>query len=229
MIRRAVLTTCIVAWAGAANGAMLDPHAFDPAKMLPPPPAAGSQQAGDEMAELKAIAARSTPQQVAVAAKDAKDEKPDMFNGALGFDITKYPVTTALLAGVVEEEEVDSKFAKEYFHRERPYAVDRTLKTCVPVKPGKSIYSSYPSGHATLAFTLAEVLAQLFPQKSQAILARASQFAENRLVCQVHFRSDIAAGQQFGTILALRLMALPAFRERMEAARSELRAANLMK
>lgn len=225
---RVLLVTGLLVSATAAQAAMLSPQSFDPPRTLPPPPAAGSQQARDEMAELKAIAARSTPQQVAVAAKDAKDEKPDMFNGALGFDITKYPATTALLAGVVEEEEVDSRFAKEYFHRERPYAVDRTLKTCVPVKPGKSIYSSYPSGHATLAFTLAEVLAQLFPQKSQAILARASQFAENRLVCQVHFRSDIAAGQQFGTILAMRLMALPVFREQMEAARSELRAANLI-
>lgn len=224
MIRRTLLTTIVLAWAGTAQAAMLDPASFDPVKMLPPPPAAGSQQSIDEMKELKAIAARSTPEQVAFAAHDAKDEAPDMFNGALGFDITQYPVTSKLLASVVEEEDVDSKVAKDFFKRERPYAVDKTLKTCVPVKPGKSIYSSYPSGHSTLAFVLAEVLTQLVPEKSQAIMARASQFAENRLVCQVHFRSDIAAGQQFGTILAIRLMELPAFRADMDAARAELRA-----
>jgi hypothetical protein len=42
----------------------------------------------------------------------------------------------------------------------------------------------------------------------------------------VHFRSDIVAGQQFGTVLALRLMEKPAFKAEMEAARAELRAAH---
>jgi acid phosphatase (class A) len=68
------------------------------------------------------------------------------------------------------------------------------------------------------------VLADLMPAKSQAILARAEQYAERRLVCGVHYRSDIVAGQQFGTILALRLMENPVFRGQMEKARAELQA-----
>lgn len=225
----ALVMTAALVCSGAAQAAMLAPGQIDGAHLLPPPPAAASQQARDEMAELKAIAARSTPDQIAFAARDAKDEHPDMFNSALGFDIGKYPVTSALLNSVAEEEEADSKPAKNYFHRMRPYAADKSLKTCVPVKPGKSIYSSYPSGHATLAFAMAEVLAALIPDKAQAILARASQFAENRLVCSVHYRSDIAAGQQFGTIMALRLMDLPAFQTKMDAARAELRAARVIR
>jgi acid phosphatase (class A) len=71
------------------------------------------------------------------------------------------------------------------------------------------------------------VLASLLPAKSQAILARASQYAEHRLVCGVHFRSDIAAGQQFGTVLALKLMDNPRFARQMKAARAELHAAHL--
>ena len=39
------------------------------------------------------------------------------------------------------------------------------------------------------------VLASLLPDKAQAILQRASVFAENRLICGVHFRSDIVAGR----------------------------------
>jgi acid phosphatase (class A) len=68
------------------------------------------------------------------------------------------------------------------------------------------------------------VLAELLPAKSQAILARAGQYAERRLVCGVHYRSDIVAGQQFGTILALRLMENPVFQGQMAKARAELRA-----
>ena len=70
------------------------------------------------------------------------------------------------------------------------------------------------------------VLASLMPAKSQDILARASQYAERRLVCGVHYRSDIVAGQEYGTLLALRLMQNPAFKAQMEAARKELAAAH---
>ena len=70
------------------------------------------------------------------------------------------------------------------------------------------------------------VLASLIPEKAQIILARSSEFAEDRLVCGMHFRSDIVAGQQFGATIALLLMQKPAFKAKMEAARAELRAAH---
>ena len=37
-----------------------------------------------------------------------------------------------------------------------------------------------------------------------------------------HYRSDIVAGQQFGTILALKLMQNPVFRAQMDLAKAEL-------
>jgi hypothetical protein len=55
-------------------------------------------------------------------------------------------------------------------------------------------------------------------------MARASQFAQTRLICGVHFRSDIVAGQQYGTIIALRLMENPVFLAQMAKARTELAA-----
>jgi acid phosphatase (class A) len=205
-----------------AQAGLLDQAQFEPSRFLPPPPGQESVQTRDEMAELKAIAARSSAEEKAAAAKDAKDETPDIFNSAIGFDIATMPQTKRLLSLVADEEDGDSKVAKTFFHRPRPYAVDPSLKTCEPVKPGKPP-NSYPSGHATLAFSMAVVLAQLMPAKSQAILARAREYAERRLVCGVHYRSDIVAGQQFGTILALRLMDNPSIKAQMSAASAELR------
>jgi acid phosphatase (class A) len=214
-----------LAWPAVAQAAMLDPASVDGSVTLPPPPAAGSPRAQAEVTELKAIHARSTPQMIAAAARDSKDEKPDMFNQALGFDLTALPQTTKLLTMVIEEEDVAAKTAKKFFHRSRPWVVDNSIETCTPKSPAKKSDNSYPSGHATLTFAMGEVLTALLPQQSQAILARSAQFAENRLVCGVHFRSDITAGQQFGTILALRLMQNPQFQAQMDAARAELRAA----
>jgi len=224
-MRIAVLVSALaLLWSVSAQAGLLESQQFDPSHFLPPAPAQDSARTQTELAELRAIAASSGAEEKAAAAKDAKDETPDIFNGVIGFDIATMPETNKLLTMVAEEEDTDSKVAKAYFHRIRPYSADPSLKTCEPIKPGKAA-NSYPSGHATLAFSMGVVLAELLPAKSQAILARSGQYAERRLVCGVHYRSDIVAGQQFGTILALRLMENPAFRAQMDKARAELRAA----
>lgn len=206
-----------------ASAAMLDPSDYDVSRFLPPPPAQDSACTKAELKELQVYAATTSEERKAAAAKDARDETPDIFNGAIGFDIAATPQTRKLLQIVADEEETDSKTAKAYFQRLRPYAVIPALHTCTVTKPGKAANAnSYPSGHATLAFAMGVVLAQLLPEKSQVILARSSEYAENRLICGVHYRSDIVAGQQFGTLLALKLMQKPAFQQQMAAAQAEL-------
>jgi len=222
-MRRAALIFALVMYPMAASAALLDSAQIDAARLLPPPPVAGSATEKREIAELKAIAARSTPEILAAATHDAEDETPDIFNAAIDFDVATRPATFKLLDMVVKEEDEDTKAPKAFFHRLRPYSVDSGIKTCEPVKPGKRA-NSYPSGHATLGFSMGVVLASLVPEKSQAILARASEYAAHRLVCGVHYRSDIVAGQQFGTVLALRLMQNPEFQAQMTLARDELRA-----
>jgi hypothetical protein len=205
--------------AGAQAG-MLAPGEFAAGRYLPPPPDAIVTHR--EMDELHAIAARSTAEDRAVAKRDAENETPTIFNDAAGFDLSGSPQTFKLLTLVGDEEEDDTKGAKAYFHRDRPYAAEPAIKTCTPVKPGKAA-NSYPSGHATRAFSMGVVLASLVPARSQEILARASQYAERRLICGVHYRSDIVAGQQFGTVLALKLMQKPEFQALMTAAQAELK------
>ena len=205
--------------AGAQAG-MLAPGEFAAGRYLPPPPDAIVTHR--EMDELHAIAARSTAEDRAVAKRDAENETPTIFNDAAGFDLSGSPQTFKLLTLVGDEEEDDTKGAKAYFHRDRPYAAEPAIKTCTPVKPGKAA-NSYPSGHATRAFSMGVVLASLVPARSQEILARASQYAERRLICGVHYRSDIVAGQQFGTVLALKLMQKPEFQALMTVAQAELK------
>jgi len=226
-LRHSLLLACGVLWVTSAQAGLLDPASFDATRLLAPPPAAGSAKAVTELAEVKAIAARTTPEMLAAATHDAKDETPDIFNTVIGFDIAKAPAAAKLLSLVGDEEEDDTKAAKYFFHRDRPWIVDPSLRTCTPAKPGPAP-NSYPSGHSTRGFAMGIVLAALIPAKSQAILARAAEYAENRLVCGVHFRSDITAGQQFGTVLALQLMQNAQFQAQMDAARADLKTAHLI-
>ena len=198
------------------------PEGMNPSRILPPPPLAGSPQARAEVAELHAIAARSTPEMLAAAKHDAGDQRPDLFNTVLGFDVMALPATMKLLNDVLKEQSDDAGTAKKFFQRERPWNVDAGIATCEMHLPGPA-RTSYPSGHATLAFSIGVVLAALIPEKAQPILARAQEYAENRLVCGMHFRSDIMAGQELGTIVAITLLQDPAFAGEIEAARAELR------
>jgi acid phosphatase (class A) len=221
-MKRTILAAgLLLALVGAVQAAALSP--IDPSRLLPPPPAAGSPDTLAEIAELHAIAARSTPEMLAAAARDANDQTPDIFNAVLGFDVTALPATKKLLLEVVAEDRAELGAAKEFFHRARPYAADPTIKTCVPVPPVGG-NDSYPSGHTTLGFSLGEVLAALLPDKSQIILARAQEYGHNRLVCGFHFPSDTVGGQMLGTVIALRLMDNPTFKADFDGAEAELAA-----
>lgn len=215
----------LLLWSGAGLAAPILPGAQN---ILPPPPAAGSPRALAELDELHHLQAAATPESLAAAAYDDKHEDGTIFVGVLGtaFDMDKLPATKALLQAVGEAEDEATKEPKAFFHRDRPWLVDPAIQTCTPHKLGPAA-NSYPSGHSTVGFAMAQVLAALMPDKANAILARATLFAENRLVCGYHFRSDIVAGQELGTVLALKLMAQPDFQTRMAASRRELQAAHL--
>jgi len=216
----------LLLWGGAVVAAPVLPAAQT---LLPPPPSAGSPRAQAELEELHHLQAAATPDELAAAAYDDRHEDGTIFVGVLGpaFDMEKLPATKALLKAVGEAEDEATKEPKAFFHRDRPWITDPAIKTCTTHKPGPAA-NSYPSGHSTVGFAMAQVMAALVPERASLILARAALFAENRLVCGYHFRSDIVAGQELGTVLALKLMAEPAFAAQMAAARRELQAAHII-
>ena len=211
----------------AAAPVFLSTSFYNPAQLLPPPPADGSPVAKAEMDELHRIEKTRTADQFAHALADDKDEDITAFAEVMGpgFDIKALPRTAALFVDVKAEEKTAAKLAKDFFKRNRPWIVDPSLKSCAQDDPPQS---SYPSGHATMGYAMAVVLAALAPEKAQAILARASDYAENRLVCGMHYRRDIVAGEVLGTTVAAEMMTTPGFKNEFEAARDELRAAHII-
>jgi acid phosphatase (class A) len=204
----------------------LSPGDLDPALLLPPPPSDAAPAAVEGRAELHRIAAARTPTRLAQAKRDDEVEDVTAFAGVLGpaFDLQRLPATARLFADLRNEDSVAAKRAKAYFKRERPFLYDRTLDVC---DDAHDVKNSYPSGHATMGYAAAAVLAQLAPGKAQAVLARATDYAESRLVCGVHYRSDIDASEVLGNVLVLKLLEKPDFRAEFEAARAELTAAHL--
>jgi acid phosphatase (class A) len=204
----------------------LNPTDVDPARLLPAPPADGSAAHQAELAELRRIATETTPDRWDQAKWDDENENGTIFQSAIapGFDLSALPATAHLLADVRNEEAIAASKAKDLFKRNRPWVIDTTLRTCAREDAPQS---SYPSGHSTMAFAMAVVLAQAMPDTAPQIMNRARDYAESRLICAAHYRSDVVGGQALGTAVGGELLQNAKFHQELVAAEQELQAAHL--
>jgi acid phosphatase (class A) len=112
--------------------------------------------------------------------------------------------------------------AKKFYSRPRPFMVNKK-PTCSPKAENDLMKNgSYPSGHSTIGWAWALILSELAPERADALLARGRAFGESRMVCNVHWQSDVAEGRVIGAAMIARLHADPGFRADLEAARAEL-------
>ena len=209
------------ATANTAPVSLLGPTELSSAQVLPPPPAQNSAQARAERAELAAVEQTTTAAELDAAKHDDGVKNASVFRSAIGpgFELDRLPQTALLMAMVRGTEKASADRAKAYFKRPRPWIVDPNIHAC---SRNDEPLSSYPSGHTTMAYSMGAILSQLIPDRAPAIMARAAQYAQSRIVCEVHFRSDVTAGEALGLIVAERLMQKPLFRTQFNRAKEEL-------
>ena len=104
---------------------ILTPEQIDPARLLPPPPATGSELPRKDLAEAQHLVQNRTKERFAQADWDRAHEDPTAFSATLGpyFDLAKLPATAKLLEAVVNDQAMAASAAKEYFHRQAPVAL----------------------------------------------------------------------------------------------------------
>jgi DNA-binding beta-propeller fold protein YncE len=208
---------------------------IDPSRLLPPPAADGSPEHQKEMANVKAVIQSRTRERYAQAVWDAEHEDATLFAPTLGpaFDLGKLPATARLLATIQNDQALAASAAKDFFKRKFPVAAEMPTAyrdwTCDKDdrKPATRPLRSYPSGHATLGYSMASVLAALMPDKAQAILVRAQDYAFSREVCGDHYHSDVEASHALGSALGAMFLESAALKPQLDAARAELQAAHL--
>jgi acid phosphatase (class A) len=204
---------------GAGNFA--DPAKLDLRLFLAPPPAADSAQTKMELAEIHAIEKTRTPEREKIAQDDQTETVFAVVRGDLGPDFTeaKVPVAAAFFKKLLADEGLIVDPAKDSWGRPRPAVADPTIKVCV--KPSTS--GSYPSGHSTVAYMTALVLSDMLPEQRAAIFDDAARFAESRVICGVHYRSDTAASRTAAAVIVMQVRANPAFQKEFAAAKAEVR------
>lgn len=196
------------------------------ASILPSPPANDSAKTLEELAELHRIQETRTPEQIAHAQADEKEESMFAFADVMGpkFNRASLPFTAALSDRVKNNESVIVNPAKKFFRRPRPYHLDSALHPVCKVTENRADFS-YPSGHGVTGFLEAMVLAQMVPEKRDAILARADDYAHSREVCGAHYASDEAASKAVAYAIIGLMINGPEFKSALAAATVETRAA----
>lgn len=206
-------------------------HAKDPSfvsaeetrafQILLAPPAAQSLRTQAELAELHHLEGTRSETQKAAAVADDKEESIFIFKQQLGdwFNAQTLPQTAAFGMRVKNDEGINTAPAKTGFARVRPYNLDKTLH---PICVTKTKDDAYPSGHATTGYLMALALIDMVPQMRDAILTRADDYANNRLICGVHYRSDIEASKLLAYTIHAVMANKPQYQQELAVARAEV-------
>ena len=198
--------------------------------ILPKPPTEDSPQKAADVAVYKSTRAmRGTPRWD-LATRDVNLKFPqaaDTFVCSLDLPISaeKTPHLNMLLRRTLLDAGLSTYAAKDTYKRQRPFVLTGD-PTCAPAEEAALAKDgSYPSGHAALGWAWALVLSEVDPDRTNALLLRGQAFGQSRVICGVHWQSDVDSGRIIGAATVARLHSDSIFLAQLAAAKAEVQAA----
>lgn len=209
----------------------LDPKVLpDSLALLPRPPAPGSAQAAADLEIHKATRALRGSPRWQMAAQDNELKFPEAastFECTLDVPVSEQgtPHLNMLLRRTLLDAGLATYKAKDTYNRKRPFA-ELGETTCAPQEEARLAKDgSYPSGHAALGWAWGLVLAQVAPERANALVQRGHAFGQSRVICGVHWQSDVDMGRHVGAAAVARLQSDPVFLAQVALAKAEVDAA----
>ena len=198
-------------------------------KLLPSPPKDGSAAlARDEEAARATFKLRGSARwdQAIADANLAFPAATDAFSDTLGFEITEKdtPHLYLLLRRTLTDAGLSTYTAKNHYQRKRPFMLNNQPIGTPDDEEGLRKDGSYPSGHTAIGWAWALILCEIVPDRTDAILARGYAFGQSRVICNVHWQSDVDAGRIMGAAAVARLHADENFLVDLEKAKTETQA-----
>ena len=195
--------------------------------LVPQPPAEGSAAfARDEETSRESFALRGT-ERWDQAIRDADlhfPAAPEAFAGALGFRVTETdtPYLYMLLRRTLTDAGLSTYTAKNHYVRKRPFMVNGQPLGTPDDEEALRKDGSYPSGHTAIGWAWALILCEIVPERTDAILARGREFGQSRIICNVHWQSDVDEGRIMGASTVARLHADEGFLADLNEAKAEV-------
>jgi acid phosphatase (class A) len=193
---------------------------------LPPPPAAGSPLAVADDAIFEETRKLENGTRWQLAANDDRINLKALledFGCSAEADLSS--VDAPALTRVLVRSSADLfpliGAAKDAFKRPRPFA-EHEGPICVMPSDELTASPAYPSGHAATGWLYALLLAEIDPSHADAIVQRGRAYGESRVVCGVHYYSDIEGGRMTASALVAALHGAPEFETDIASARAEM-------
>ena len=199
----------------------------DSLALLPPPPAADSaaQAADKQMFESTKALRQGARGQMAFDDNNLKfPAAASVFSCAMNLHISQEatPHINMLLRRTLIDAGLATYKAKNHYQRMRPFATFKE-STCAPKEDAALAKDgAYPSGHAALGWAWSLVLAEISPERADAILQRGHAFGQSRVICGAHWQSDVNAGRLIGSAAVAKQHANAIFVDQMAAAKIEV-------
>lgn len=146
------------------------------------------------------------------------------FDCALGFRLNAgdAPRLVSVLQRVLHDADEAAELAKARSFRPRPVGVDPERVACQVISPAGRNSPSYPSGSAAVGTAYGEVIAALAPDRAAEASRIGHELGVSRLVCGMHYPSDVAEGERLGKAAFQRIAATPAYQADAVVAREEI-------
>ncbi|WP_354860032.1 acid phosphatase [Acetobacter fabarum] len=198
---------------------------------LPPPPVIKSHAQEADIQAFESTRALKNSNRWKLAHNDADLDPEHMigdFSCAAGFKLlpSELPTLVAVLNALEKPLEQRITEEKENWRRQRPF-VGTSQPVCTPDADKLASSFSYPSGHTTWGWLVASILSSAMPERSSQIMQRGRIFGESRIVCGVHWKSDVQAGYMNGSAMFAAIQEQPWFAEKMDSIRKELQNARV--
>lgn len=228
--KQLLLAACLL----AAHGVMAAPqgNGYIPAgqapnivDIIPPPPAYGSVQFLNDKEIYESRKVTHSAQRMVLAAQDGDYKKiAAQFSPAFGREISaeKMPVLYSIIQRVIiDSHDKALRSAKYHYMRKRPF-VFFEQSSCVPrFDERMRVTGSYPSGHATLGWAVALLLSEINPSRASEIMKKGYEYGQSRVICGVHWQSDVDSGRLAGAVFVSALHSRADFNQDMARARQE--------
>ena len=178
--------------------------AYDWKKILPGPPAIDSPQNQFELEAVKSFQSEPNSPRRHQAKADNGIDAFAIYGPIIGggFSAIQKPEIAALWTYAGRQLARNSNNAKDNFPRPRPFLASPDIKICIDSPPAGS---SYPSGHAAWGWVSAQILARIYPEKVSEILGRGINYGQSRVICGVHYPSDVNDGRLVGDAILMAL------------------------
>lgn len=199
------------------------------ADATPPAPVAGSAADLADKARSARFATLEDSDRWLLATSHAELRPPlalQHFDCALGlrFGAAPAPSLNRLMQRLFDDADAAAELAKARAFRARPVGDDPNRRACQTVSAAGRRSPSYPSGSSTVAAVYGEAFAALDPAHAAEARRLGHEMGLSRLVCAMHYPSDVAAGEALGLKVFAAAAATPGFADDLAAARGELAA-----